>query len=184
MNDDRLLTAEVFGEMPDEGHPTELIRGRVVAGYWTRMRQGLICTQILHAIGEYLDVHDLGRAVTGNVGIVIARNPDSVRTADLAFFSYDQIPRSVIPAGYPEVPPEFVVDVRADDESWLSILTKALDFLGFGVKTVCILDADSSSAHLFYTDSDPRILGRDYELTFPECLPGFRIPVRNFFEIA
>jgi Uma2 family endonuclease len=80
------------------------------------------------------------------------------------------------------MPPELVIEVLYPSDRWVDVLEKVLEYLKVGVLVVCVLDPKSETAHLYYSDQPDRILSLDDELTFPECLPGFRIPVKSFFQ--
>ena len=87
------LTAEEYVRLPDRGVPTELIRGKVVARNVPAPRHGQICSKIDRLLGNYADEHDLGHVVVNDSGVLTERNPDTVRGADVAFYSFRRLPR-------------------------------------------------------------------------------------------
>src|SRR5690242_18336952 len=131
-----LLTAEEYYRLPDMGRPSELIRGQVVMMNMPGARHGWICSNIAILIGSYVNEHDLGYVMTNDSGVVTERSPDSVRGADVAYYSYTRIPKGQLPSGYPKVPPELVFEVRSPDDRWKNILTKVAEYLQAGVLTV------------------------------------------------
>ncbi len=177
-----LLTAAEFARRPDPGYPEELVRGRIVPMSLPTRRHGEICSQTNDLFRRFLDDHDLGKVLTNDSGVITERGPDTVRGADVAFYSYNRIPRGPLPADYGELAPELVVEVRSPSDRWPKILTKVAEFLNAGVLAVVVLDDDSRTALLCLADQAPRRLGPDDELTIPEILPGFAVPVRRFFE--
>ena len=62
------------------------------------------------------------------------------------------------------------------------MLVKVGEYLEAGVGVVCILDVDTRTAQVYDAEHPVRILKDDDELTLPELLPGFAVPVRRFFE--
>jgi hypothetical protein len=50
------------------------------------------------------------------------------------------------------------------------------------VQVVCVLDPQSETAHVFFSDRPVEQLTGDRDLTFPGILDDFSIPVRRFFE--
>ena len=50
------------------------------------------------------------------------------------------------------------------------------------MSTVVVLDDDSRTAILYFSDRPSLTLKLDEELTVPEILPGFAVAVRRFFE--
>jgi hypothetical protein len=63
-------------------------------------------------LGGHLDRHDTGRLVGNDSGVVTEHEPDTVRGADVAYYSYERIPRGPLPRGrYLTVMPELVFEV-------------------------------------------------------------------------
>lgn len=177
-----LLTAEEYGQLPDNGQPTELVRGTIVSLNMPYPRHGQICGKIACIVGAFVDAHGLGHLLTNDAGVITARGPDTVRGPDLSFYSFARLPRGPLPPRYLDVVPELVFEVRSPGDRWARILAKVAEFLDSGVQVACVLDDITSSARLFYPDEGVRIVGADEELSFPEQLGDFRTPLRRFFE--
>jgi Uma2 family endonuclease len=177
-----LLTAEQYAQLPDNGRPSELIRGRIVEMNPPTPRHGQICIKLGYFLSSFLETHELGHVVSNDSGVLTERNPDTVRGADIAFYSYAKVPKGPLPRGYLPVPPELVFEVRSPDDRWKQIQRKVAEYLEAGVNTVCVLDDDPPTIYLYTAEAPVRILEADDELTLPDVLPGFRIAVRRFFE--
>jgi Uma2 family endonuclease len=180
---EKLMTIEEYARLPDNGRPTELVRGRVVERNLPIPRHGQICSRVGRIIENYADEHDLGDVVGNDSGVVTERTPDSMRGPDIAFYSYARVPRGPMPArGYLDVTPELVVEVRSPDDRWAEIWEKVAEFLNAGVQIVCVLDDDTRTARLYSADQPERVLHKDEELAFPGILGDFRRRVGDFFE--
>src|SRR5262249_5735735 len=83
-----LLTAAEFRQLPDDGQRRELVRGKVVVMNVPAPRHGQICVKVVRILGRFLDAHDLGHLVSNDSGVVTERDPDTVRGADVSFYSY------------------------------------------------------------------------------------------------
>ena len=177
-----LMTVEEYGQRPDPGHPEELVRGRIVALPQPKPRHGQICGQAYYLLRRYFEDHDLGHLLCNDSGVITERDPDTMRGADIAFYSYARVPRGPLPPGYLEVPPEVVFEVRSPDDRWRDIHARVAEYLNAGVQVVCLLDPGPMTAHLFAADHPTQVLAADQELTIPEFLGGFRVTVRRFFE--
>jgi len=177
-----LMTAEEFGKRPDPGHPEELVRGRVVAMSVTDRRHGYVCGRAVLIFGPFVDSRDLGRVLCNDSGVITERGPDTVRGADLAYYSFARLTKGKLPAGFgPEVP-ELVVEVCSENDRWLEILDKVAEYLNAGVLVVIVLDPEPQIAHVFNADGPPRALRADEELVLPGLLEEFRVRVARFFE--
>ena len=115
-------------------------------------------------------------------GVITGRNPDSVRGADIAYYSYDRLPRGPLPTGYGPELPELVVEVRTESDRWLDVLRKVSEYLNAGVLVVIVLDPEPQVAHVFSADEPPRTLEPMEDLVLPGILEGFGIRVGRFFE--
>ena len=177
-----LLTAEQFAERPDPGHPEELVKGRIFPRAIPRPRHGQICGRSQRIFGNFADEHDLGHVLCNDSGVITERGPDTVRGADVAFYSYARVPKGPLPPGYLEIKPELVVEVVSPSDRWPKVLAKVAEYLEAGVSAVIVLDNERASAMVYRDDGTARTLGPDDELSLPDLLPGFSVAVRRFFE--
>ena len=175
------LTAEEFARRPDPGHPEELVRGEIVAMPQPGARHGEVCGEAAFLLTTYVRQHDLGRVLTNDSGVITERNPDTVRGADVAFYSYARLPKGPAPMGYPAVAPDLVVEVRSPSERWSDLHEKIGEYLKAGVRAVVVLDPEERTAHVFTDAAAPYSLSPEEELTLPEILGDFRVPVGRFF---
>jgi Uma2 family endonuclease len=177
-----LMTAEEFGRRPDPGHPEELVRGRIVAMPPPDRVHGKVCTRTAGLLDRFVAEYDLGHVMSNASGVITERNPDTVRGADVAYYSYARLPKGPLKPGYgPEVP-ELVFEVRSAAEPWRKILRKVVEYLMSGALKVVVLNPESRQAHVFSPEEAPEVLGPEEELTFPGLLDGFRVPVHRFFD--
>jgi len=177
-----LLTAEEYMALPDTGFPNELVRGKIVPLYVPTPRHGQICGHIVYLIGRYLDAHDLGHLVCNDSGIITKRDPDTVRGADVAFYSYQRVPPGPLPLGYLPVAPELVFEVRSPGDRWGRVWRKIGEYLEAGVTVVCVLDQMTERCHVYRNEEEIQVFTAEQELTMPDVLPEFRVGVRRFFE--
>ena len=178
-----LFTAEEFRLLPDNGEPIELVHGRIVPMNMPAPRHGEICAQTVFLLRLYLEQHQRGRVVSNDSGVVTERNPDTVRGADVSFYSYDKVPRGPLPEGYLPVVPDLIFEVRSPGDSWKEILAKVVEYLNAGVQVVCVFDPNTQTAHVYYANKPIGVFQADEDLVLPEVLgDDFRVPVHRFFE--
>lgn len=177
-----LLTAEEFAERPDPGYPEELVRGRIVPRTWPKPRQGEICAKAGRILGNWVEDCDLGRVLSNDTGVITERNPDTVRGADIAFYSFARVPKGPLPDHYLDTPPDLVVEVLSPGDRWPKALAKVAEYLDAGTTVVVVLDDQRRLAHLYRADGTTRLLGADEELSLPDLLGDFQVRVGRFFE--
>jgi Uma2 family endonuclease len=177
---EKLMTADEFAQLPNDGRPKELVRGRVVYMNVPWPRHGQICVKTVMLLGSFVEERELGHVVSNDSGVKTERGPDTVRGADVAFYSYGRVPPGPFPKGYLPAVPELVFEVRSHTDGWPKVLAKVAEYLEAGVSLVCVLDDATETAHIYKTD-ETRILTGDQSLTLPGVLPGFEVAVRRFF---
>jgi Uma2 family endonuclease len=177
-----LLTAEEFARRPDPGYPEELVKGRILSLPPPGARHGQVCAKFVRVLGAYTEDHDLGHVLSNDAGTVTERGPDSVRGPDISYYSYAKLPKGPLPAGYPAVPPDLVVEVLSPHDRWPKVLAKVLEYLNAGVGVVCVIDAERRTLHLYEGDQPVRILDAEGELTLPSLLGEFRVRVGRFLD--
>src|SRR5437868_13854304 len=102
-----LLTADEFAHLQGVGPLAELVRGRVETVNMPTPRHGEVCCNVAFLLRGFVKSGGLGRVVTNDSGVVTERNPDTVRGADVAYYSYARVPVGPLPAGY--------LDVRSEE---------------------------------------------------------------------
>ena len=121
------ITAEEYRLLPDHGRPTELVRGKVTTMNLPAPRHGEICGNMVYIVKSYLATNDVGRVVSNDSGIITERDPDTVRGADVAFYSYQRAPKGPLPNGLLPVAPELVFEVLSPTDRWSDVHIKVAE---------------------------------------------------------
>jgi Uma2 family endonuclease len=88
----KLLTAEEFGQLPDDGKRYELIDGALREMAPTVNWHGEVETNLSTLLHTHIRVHGLGRVSCGESLYIVRRNPDRVRAADIASIRRERVP--------------------------------------------------------------------------------------------
>jgi Uma2 family endonuclease len=178
-----LMTAEEYADLPDpHGYPTELVKGVLITMAPPRPLHGQTCMQIGYLLRRHLDDHPTGRVLSNDSGVITERDPDTVRGADIAYYSFERVPRGPLPAGLLEVAPDLVFEVLSPTDRWSEVQVKVAEYLDAGVRAVCIVDDDMRSVHVFRADQPMRVFKAADEFGLPEILSDFHVKVERFFE--
>lgn len=181
--DPRLMTIEEFARRPDSGHFEELVRGRVVRVASPKPYHGFIRVNIGVLLSGYARANDLGYVMSNDSGVITERDPDTLRGADVCFYSYARVPKgSLARDAYLEVPPDVVFEVFSPSDRWPKVLAKVAEYLEVGVPVVCVLDPADRALHLYTPEGPSRRVGEGDELILSGALEGFRIAVGRFFD--
>lgn len=177
-----LLSAEEFARRSDPGYPEELVRGRIIRTPPPKPRHGEVCGNVGFHLRLHVQARDLGRILSNDSGVVTQRGPDTVRGADIAYYSYARVPRGPLPDAYLDVAPDLVAEVLSPDDRWPKVLEKVAEYLNAGVLAVLVLDPERRTVHVFTLDEPVRVLSDTDELTLPGLLDDFRVETHRFFE--
>jgi len=178
---DKLVTGEELLAMGDIG-PSELIGGKIVMMSPTGFEHGDYELNIAEAIKAFVRQRRSGKVVTGEVGIYVRRNPDTVRAADVAFISKERLAQRNQKRGYLDVAPELVVEILSPDDAWSEVTQKLRDYFSVGVKLVWVADPASRTVYAYRSTTDVREFAEADTLPGDDVLPGFSVPVASLFE--
>ena len=177
----RLVTAEEFARIPDDGYRYELVDGRVVrmspAGY----RRGVVATRLAVVLTQFVDAGGLG-LVTVPAGFMLATNPDTVREPDVAFVHTARLPEAGLPDGFWPGAPDLAVEIRSPGDRPAEIRDKVRDYLACGVRLVWVVDPRRQTVVAYSPDAPPVLHGPADFLDGADVLPGFSCPVRSLFQ--
>jgi Uma2 family endonuclease len=176
-----LLTAAQFMEFEDQGRIVELVRGKVIEMSPPNFLHGLICSKINRCLGNFGDETGHGYALCNDTAVKTAMGPDTVRGADVSYFSIARFPidASVI---LPEIPPDLVVEVVSPGDRRGEILTKVGEYLNVGVMAVWMVYPRTRKVVIYRGgDQEPLVCTDSDTLENMPELPGFRCAVANFF---
>jgi Uma2 family endonuclease len=174
-----LITGEELVSMGDIG-PCELIDGRIVPLSPTGGRQGIIESRLASAVSFFVQQHDLGWVLTGEVGIYIRRDPDRVRGADIVFLSRERW-RDGPSEGFLDGSPDLVVEIMSPNDRWQEVRQKIAEYFSIGVRWVWIVEPENQAVPVFRSSSDFQQLGAEDMIVGEGTLEGFTLPVAILF---
>src|SRR4051794_7611843 len=114
--DTRLITADEFLLLPDDGLRHELVRGEVTTMTLPGGEHGQIAAEMLLLIGGFAKSQRLGRAFAAETGFLITRDPDTVRGADVAFVRAEKLVRVVNRKKHLPFAPDLAVEVNSPND--------------------------------------------------------------------
>lgn len=182
-----LLTAEELLRLDAQGVRGELVRGVFCEVMSAGYRHGMIVARLVARLVDYADERLCGTVVASDTGILLERDPDTVREPDIAFTSADRLPPSAAPTGYSDVIPDLVVEVASPSDRPGHVAERAEMWLGFGVRLIWVVQPGSGTVEARSADTQPagvlqaETLTLDDELDGGSVLPGFTYPLSRLF---
>lgn len=176
------LSADEFELVCHEYGHCELVRGEVVQLSPGGMGHSRLTVRISYLIEKWALETGQGRALSGEAGIVVETDPDTVRGADVAYYSYARLPRGGSDAGFLRVAPDLAVEIIGKGQSWRSLVKKAGEYLEMGVDVVWIVDPRTKRVHVLRGNTEPSVFTGADVLVDPRTLPNFSCTVNDLFE--
>ena len=135
-----LMTAEEFESVSNRLGPCELVRGEVVNLSPGGTEHSFVSMNVGGLLWQWARQTKLGRVWTNEAGLVIQHDPDTVRGADVAYVSFQRLPRGSHSSSFATVPPELVVEIVGKGQGWRDMVEKAGEYMRMGVDRVWVLD--------------------------------------------
>lgn len=177
----RLITAADLAHLPTDlpsgSVRYELHHGRLIIMAPAGGEHGFVEGNLGAALKVQGEFKDLGKAGVGEIGVVLARDPDHVYGADALFVTNARLPIRFSPEGYLETIPELVVEVRSKNETLASLRRKAADYLNAGGVVVWVVDPINRNVVEYRAGVEPRTYLESETLTVEDVIPGFSLAV-------
>lgn len=174
------VTADEVLRLPKDGFRYELVAGELVRRSPAGAQHGFVSAALAELLRRHVRQHRLGAVFGAETGFLLARNPDTVLAADVAFVSRARLLPTGIPRGFLPFAPDLVAEVRSPSDS-RSAQQKANAWLAAGSALCWIVDPDSRRVHV-HTSDGVCVLDADADLGGGDVLPGFRVAVRELFD--
>jgi Uma2 family endonuclease len=178
---ERLLTAEEFMCLPDNGMQQELVDGKVIEMPPPKPFHGGVQATVAGYLWQFVRPRRLGRVVTES-GVVTRRGPDTVRGPDVAFITAGRLPQGRLPDGYFELIPDLIVDIVSPGTKAAAVRARTTMWLDAGAPLVWTLDPRRRTVMVSQPGIPDRTLHAHELLTGDPVLPGFSVLVADLFE--
>jgi Uma2 family endonuclease len=178
------MTAEEFCDWVHRPENTnkwfELVRGKVIELPAPLRLHGVVSSTTVWLLGGYVQKRRKGYVTANGAGVILERDPDTVRGPDVALYEDAERFEDLHPK-YGEVPPRVAAEVLSPNDRADQVLRKITDYLRNGVEMVWLIDPEARTVTVYRPDQGPRLLEESDELTAEDILPGFRCRVADFF---
>ena len=178
-----LLTAEDLLKLDSKGVKGELIKGVLYERMPSGGRHGEIAVALATEFRIFARPRRLGRVGGSDTGVLLERDPDTVREPDVYFISAERLPLDVSVSGYYEVVPDLVVEIRSPSDSLREFNEKIAMWLGEGVRLVLAIFPVTRTARVHRPDGSTLDLAQDDAFNGEDVLPGFTCQLRDIFEL-
>jgi len=172
------MTAEQLLQRSSELGRCELIKGELIEMVPPGRPHGVLAVRIAAPMHNFVENHDFGEVMVES-GYLLARNPDTVRSADVAFLSRERGVES--DALFFEGPPDLAVEVVSPNDIASDVASKVEDWLHHGAQLVWVVDPKPRTLTAYSPDHTARIYHRDETVPGEPVLPGFSLSLSQVF---
>jgi Uma2 family endonuclease len=158
----------------------ELVRGEVMELPPPMKLHGAVAVNVVGLLRAYTIERNKGYVTCNDAGVILERDPDTVRGPDVALYEDAESFEELHPK-YGEVPPRLAVEVLSPNDRADRTLRKITDYLRNGVELVWVVDPETRTVTVYRADNGPQVVQESEELTGADVLPGFRCRVCDFF---
>jgi len=199
-----LLTAEQFAErlheLPDGGRWVELEAGVVTVLDQSDTAHGTFVLNLSKRLADYLAERrdDPVGYPCFELGLIVARNPDTVRRPAVCFFlvadaasvgtgagssRYDASAGLFAETDNPvtESPPALVVETATTNRIRRAMRTRVAGYHRHGVSAVWVADPHERTVHVVARGAASRTVSAGEQLSGEALLPGLSLPVADLF---
>src|ERR1700733_5090876 len=178
------MTAESFAdwvEQPENRNRWfELVRGEGIELPPPGKIHGRVCVNVVFELERYVRQRRKGYVTSNDTGVILERDPDTVRGPDVAIYE-DAARFSELHPKYGETPPRLAVEVLSPNDRAKHTTRKITDYLANGVDLVWQIDPEDRCVTVYRRDRGPVRIDLQGELTGDDILPGLCCRVSDLF---
>lgn len=175
-----LITAEELFNM-GISQRCELVKGEVRYMSPSGFEHGRVIIKLSRLLANHVEDQRLGVVLGAETGFTLARNPDTVRGADVSFISAARLPSGSHPVGYWEGAPDLAVEVISPSDRRGQIEEKVREYLAAGSRLVWVIHPARKTITVHRADSSVNVLHEKDTLDGEDVVPGFRCTVAEIF---
>ena len=178
----RLMTAEEYAQLPDDGQRLELQAGVLVSEPQPFPRHAQIQARLTHALADFVKPRGLGVVLTA-CGFLLSRNPDTVRGPDVAFVRRERFDPERAGRTFFRGAPDLAVEILSPSNRPGEVHAKVADYLAAGAPLVWVVDPRRRVVSVYRSLLAPRRVEATGVLEGEDILPGFSMPVAALTEL-
>jgi Uma2 family endonuclease len=180
----RLMTAAEFFDWcqrpENEARHWELVRGEVVEVPRPGERHCVVCANVVWVLQSYVRQRRKGYVSSNDSGVILERDPDTVRGPDVIFFDVNKKYEELNPKITEDVP-QLAVEVLSPTDRPGRILGRLAEFLRGGIRLAWFIDPEERTITVHRPNHPPYVRKDADELTGDDVLPDFRCRVSELF---
>ena len=136
----KLMTAEEFMGIPDDGYRYELIRGELKKMAAASFDHGVYASRIVETLLPFVRGNRLGEVPLTEPGFLLGTNPDHVRIPDVGFVRQERVDAAERPFVFFSGAPDLVAEVISPNDRYTDVDDKVGEWLEAGAGMVIVVN--------------------------------------------
>ena len=178
----KLMTADELWRLPNDGQRHELVQGALRTMPPSGGEHGWVMLKVGGPLLQYVEIHQIGLVYGGEVGFVLAENPDTVLAPDVAFVRRDRLAGMGDMRRFLRGAPDLAVEVISPSDLYTEVDEKVAAWLEYGVQMVLVVNPRRRVVAVHRPGRPPRVLTETDALDGEDVVPGWTLPVRAIFQ--
>lgn len=163
----------------------ELERGEIVEMSRPGVLHGVVCANIVVMLMTYARARKRGYVCSNDAGVIVQRDPDTVRGPDVMYFDDAVSSISELESKFGTTPAALAVEVLSPTDRPGKLNQRLRELFAFGTRMAWVVDPELLTVTVYRPGQARRIEQTTYEeteeLTGEDALPDFRCRVTEFF---
>lgn len=180
----KTMTAEAFFDWmhrpENRDRHCELEQGEIVEISRPGERHGVVCGNTSWLLGSYTRKRGKGYVTCNDTGIILERDPDTVRRVDVALY-LESVSFEALDVKYATRLPTLATEVMSPNDRLKKMHRRIAAFQAKGIPLVWLLDPEDRACTVFRLNQPIVYLEEADELTGMDVLPDFHCRVADFF---
>jgi len=181
------MTAEEFAELGNDEdfdlQRAELVRGQIEVLETPDLLHGAIVLNLSKALAAYLQkAPDEQGYACFEIGLIVAREPDTVRRPAVSFFvsgeRFAELDRAVT-----QTRPSLIIEIGSTNDRRRAMRDRVQSYLDWGVRTVWVADTLEKTVHCIRQGQPPRMFAGAQSISGTPVFANLKIPVKSLFEM-
>ena len=178
----KLLTAADLLRLSGKGVKGELVRGVLRETMSVGGEHGEVAGALIAEIRAYVRPRRMGRVGGSDAGVLLERDPDTVREPDAIYIAAEKLPLDVKVRGYYEVVPDLVAEVVSPSDRPREVAARIAMWHSYGVPLVWAVYPALRTVAEHPLGGTAVILGEADLLDGGAVIPGFQCLVRDILD--
>ena len=178
----RKMTIEEFEQLPDDGYRYELVDGEREQMPPTGEVHGDVDRQFIWLLESYIRPRGIEKLFV-ETSFVLSSDRQTVRQPDIAFVRAERLSKDRDRERSVRLMPDLVIEIVSPSDRRSAVVTKAHEYLHYGVRLVWVVDPPSRSVTIFRIDGSVEVLGQDDTIDGEDIIPGFQASILDIFQL-